>query len=60
MLGDFLIARPTMTAGKDRSPTEPKRTIGLFQATIFGIGLILGAGIYSIIGKAAGIAGNIV
>ena len=49
-----------MTSGEDRSPTELKRTIGLFQATVFGIGLILGAGIYSIIGEAAGIAGNIV
>lgn len=56
----FLNARPTMTAGEDRSPSELKRTIGLFQATVFGIGLILGAGIYSIIGEAAGIAGNIV
>ena len=43
-----------------RPPSNLKRTIGLFQATIFGIGLILGAGIYSIIGEAAGIAGNIV
>ena len=56
----FLNARLTMTAGEDRPPTELKRTIGLFQATVFGIGLILGAGIYSIIGEAAGIAGNIV
>ena len=46
--------------GGDRPPSNLKRTIGLFQATIFGIGLILRAGIYSIIGEAAGIAGNIV
>lgn len=46
--------------GGGSSPSNLKRTIGLFQATIFGIGLILGAGIYSIIGEAAGIAGNVV
>jgi len=36
-----------------------KHTINLFQATLFGIDLILGAGIYVIIGEAAGIAGNL-
>jgi APA family basic amino acid/polyamine antiporter len=36
-----------------------KRTITLFHATLFGIGLILGAGIYVIIGDAAEIAGNL-
>ena len=36
-----------------------KRTINLFHATMYGIGLILGAGIYVIIGDAAGIAGNL-
>ena len=35
-----------------------KRTIGTFEATIFGVGIILGAGIYSLIGLAAGSAGN--
>ncbi len=42
----------------DTSPAL-KRTITLFQATLFGIGLILGAGIYVIIGEAAKIAGNL-
>lgn len=44
------------------SGSSPKlnKTIGLFQACMFGIGLILGAGIYSLIGEAAGIAGNAV
>ena len=49
-----------MKSSEGGSPSKLKRTIGLFQATIFGIGLILGAGIYSILGEAAGIAGNIV
>ena len=39
---------------------EPRlqRDINLFEATIYGIGLILGAGIYALIGKVVGIAGN--
>jgi APA family basic amino acid/polyamine antiporter len=37
-----------------------KREIGLFEATAYGVGIILGAGIYALIGKAAGIAGNAV
>ncbi len=35
-----------------------KRTIGLFTLTMYGVGIILGAGVYAIIGKAAGEAGN--
>ena len=35
-----------------------RREINLFEATAFGIGIILGAGIYALIGPAAGIAGN--
>jgi APA family basic amino acid/polyamine antiporter len=35
-----------------------KRDIGLFEATIYSVGCIIGAGIYVLIGKAAGIAGS--
>jgi len=35
-----------------------KRHLGLFQTTMYGVGLILGAGIYALIGDAAGTAGN--
>jgi basic amino acid/polyamine antiporter, APA family len=35
-----------------------KRTLGLPMLTFYGTGMILGAGIYSIIGQAAGKAGN--
>jgi APA family basic amino acid/polyamine antiporter len=35
-----------------------KRTIGLFTLTMYGIGIILGAGVYAIVGKASGDAGN--
>jgi len=37
-----------------------KRELGLFHATAYGVGLILGAGIYVLIGEAAGITGNTV
>ena len=35
-----------------------KRGIGLFHLTMYGVGLILGAGIYVLIGEAIGFAGN--
>lgn len=35
-----------------------KRSLGLGSLTFYGIGLILGAGIYSILGEAAGVAGK--
>jgi APA family basic amino acid/polyamine antiporter len=38
--------------------TDLKRELGLFEVTLSGIGIILGAGIYALIGKAAGLAGN--
>lgn len=37
---------------------ELKRELGLLEVTLSGIGIILGAGIYALIGKAAGLAGN--
>ena len=37
-----------------------RRTLGLFEVTLSGIGIILGAGIYALIGEAAGLAGNAV
>lgn len=37
---------------------ELKRTLGLASLSFYGVGLILGAGIYSILGEAAGIAGE--
>lgn len=38
--------------------TELKRCLSLTEIVIYGVGLILGAGIYVLIGSAAGIAGN--
>ena len=34
-----------------------KRSLGLFETTIIGVGIIIGAGIYVLIGKAAGLTG---
>jgi basic amino acid/polyamine antiporter, APA family len=44
------------------SAQEPKlyRTIGPVQMALYGLGSMLGAGIYGLMGKAAGIAGNAV
>ena len=38
--------------------SELNRHMGLFHLTMYGVGLILGAGIYVLIGEAAGFAGN--
>ncbi len=38
--------------------SELKRHMGLFHLTMYGVGLILGAGIYVLIGEAVGLAGN--
>jgi len=35
-----------------------KRELGLVETTLYGVGIILGAGIYALIGKGAGFAGN--
>jgi basic amino acid/polyamine antiporter, APA family len=39
---------------------ELKRTIGPFQLTLYALGSMIGSGIYGLIGKAAGQAGNAV
>ena len=38
--------------------SELNRTLGLFQVTIAGVGIILGAGIYALLGVAAQYSGN--
>jgi len=39
------------------SNTDLKRGLGLFETTIIGVGVIIGAGIYVLIGKATGMTG---
>ncbi len=36
------------------------RTLGLFECIFFGVGAILGAGIYTLLGKVAGLSGNFI
>lgn len=36
-----------------------RRELGLFSTTLYGIGVIIGAGIYALIGVGAGLAGNL-
>ena len=38
--------------------TELKRRLGFWDVLMFGVGGIVGAGIYAIIGQAAGLSGN--
>jgi len=45
---------------KQRKHFHLKRELGLFNATVAGVGIIVGAGIYVLIGAAAGLAGNAV
>ena len=40
--------------------SELKRTLGLAEATFFGVGSILGAGIYAVVGEVAGASGNMI
>ena len=35
-----------------------RRELGLFEVTVSGVGIILGAGVYALIGQATGLAGN--
>ncbi len=42
-----------------QEPTLEK-SLGLFEMTMYGVGIILGAGIYALLGEGAGIAGNAV
>jgi APA family basic amino acid/polyamine antiporter len=40
--------------------TKLKRTLGLGECIFFGVGSILGAGIYTLIGEVAGLSGNMI
>jgi basic amino acid/polyamine antiporter, APA family len=42
------------------SPPELKKAVGLLQVVAYGIGNIIGAGIYVLVGDASGLAGNAV
>lgn len=42
----------------EKSHIKLKKELGLIQATFAGLGIILGAGIYTLLGKSVGVAGN--
>lgn len=44
----------------DETKTPLKRTVGPFELTLYGLGSMLGSGIYALVGKAAGVVGNAV
>ena len=44
--------------GEEKKEPGLRRDVTLFQAVMYGVGLILGAGIYVLIGDVAGTAGN--
>lgn len=46
------------TPAENSSVPELKRALGTVSLTFYGLGGILGAGIYALIGKIAGVAGN--
>jgi APA family basic amino acid/polyamine antiporter len=50
--------QPQTNQPKTNQPQQLKRHIGLFALVAYGVGDILGAGIYALIGKAAGEMGN--
>ena len=58
------VAQQDCTPDRVRMTATPaptlRRRLGLFETTLSGIGIILGAGIYALVGEAAGIAGNAV
>lgn len=47
-------------SGRHVGAPKLKREVGLLAATIYGIGIILGAGVYALVGVAAGTSGNAV
>lgn len=46
--------------GYDKKEYKLKKTLRIWELSFYGIGVILGAGIYAVIGESAGIAGNAV
>ena len=45
--------------GEVKKPPKLKRRVSLFALTVYGVGNVLGAGIYALIGEVVGITGNI-
>jgi amino acid transporter len=54
------VAEPTRTTGtpEAKSRIELRRSITLIPLTLYGVGVTVGAGIYVLVGEAAGVAGS--
>ena len=50
--------RGSLVAQAPKQSPKLKRTLGLFEVILSGLGIILGAGIYALISEAAALAGN--
>src|SRR5687768_14888374 len=48
----------TTNAGEHAGQPRLARTVGLWALILYGVGAMLGAGIYGLVGKAAGVRGN--
>jgi basic amino acid/polyamine antiporter, APA family len=53
-----VLANRRRRSRQDQDAGGLRRSLGLGSLTFYGVGLILGAGIYSILGEAAGVAGE--
>jgi APA family basic amino acid/polyamine antiporter len=55
------VPSPNAASGAGSQSAEPvalRKRLGIFETTVSGIGIIVGAGIYVLVGEAAGRAGN--
>lgn len=52
------MAGPEEPAVRESATPTLRRELGFLEVLIYGVGLILGAGIYAILGEAAGVAGD--
>lgn len=57
-LATTIIKKPCRQKKQMAPPSQLKRSLGLFQVTVAGVGIILGAGIYALLGVAAKTSGN--
>jgi APA family basic amino acid/polyamine antiporter len=56
--GAIEMADPEGPGVAESATPSLQRELGLFEVVVYGVGLILGAGIYAILGEAAGVAGE--
>jgi APA family basic amino acid/polyamine antiporter len=54
------MSAPDGPGASEAAAPSLRRELGLFEVTVYGVGLILGAGIYAILGEATAVAGEAV